>query len=356
MTHLIDYTDLTQEEWQGLYQRSVEISKHPGDYRDALRGLTLASLFYEPSTRTRLSFEAAMLRLGGGVFGFSDPRSSSVSKGETLKDTIVMVSGYADAVVIRHPKEGAALAASLYSSRPVINAGDGGHCHPTQTLTDLAALTKLYGSLDGLRIGMCGDLKYGRTAHSLIKALCRYKNISLTLISAPELALPGYAREACLAAGISLVEETDLRSTVGELDVLYMTRVQRERFSSPAEYERLKDRYILTPEIMDIAGREMKVLHPLPRDGEITESVDCDPRAVYFEQARGGLFIRMALLLEMCLLSVERLPSPSTVNAGKKNGFICVNPSCITHSEVYLPSLAAEGVCRYCESAVERES
>jgi aspartate carbamoyltransferase catalytic subunit len=352
MTHLIDFSDLTREEWQKLYGLSLDISNHPGDYRDALRGQTLASLFYEPSTRTRLSFEAAMLRLGGGVFGFSDPMASSVSKGETLKDTIVTVSGYAGAVVIRHPNEGAALAASLYSARPVINAGDGGHCHPTQTLTDLAALTRFYGNnLDGLRVGLCGDLKYGRTAHSFIKALCRCRNISLTLISAPELALPGYALGACLAAGVKVSEEADLRSAVGELDVLYMTRVQRERFSSPIEYERLKDRYILTPEVLKGAGRDMKILHPLPRGGEIAESVDSDPRAAYFGQAHGGLFIRMALLLEMCSLSDI---TPKTLE--KKDRVTCVNLSCITHSEVYLPSFWEAGVCGYCESAIAGSS
>jgi aspartate carbamoyltransferase catalytic subunit len=352
MTHLIDFSDLTREEWQKLYKLSLDIQNKPGDYRDALRGQTLASLFYEPSTRTRLSFEAAMLRLGGGVFGFSDPASSSVSKGETLKDTIVMVSGYADAVVMRHPNEGAALAASLYSSRPVINAGDGGHCHPTQTLTDLAALTKFYGSLDGLRIGLCGDLKYGRTAHSLLKALGRYRDISLTVISAPELALPEYAVKVCLDAGIKVSEGDSLRSAVGGLDVLYMTRVQKERFSSLDEYERLKDRYILTPEIMADAPRGMKVLHPLPRGGEIEESVDSDPRSVYFEQARGGMFIRMALLLEACGLSAGRTAAVGNPRHGGDSA--CSNKSCITHLEKYLPVLAGGGVCGYCESTISK--
>ena len=358
MTHLIDFSDLTREEWKSLYQRFTDISNNPGDYRDALRGHTLASLFYEPSTRTRLSFEAAMLRLGGGVFGFSDPRASSVSKGETLKDTIAVTSGYADAVVIRHPQEGAALAASLYSVRPVINAGDGGHCHPTQTLTDLATLTKHFGSLDGLRIGICGDLKYGRTAHSLLKALGRCGNISLTLISAPELALPEYARKVCLDAGIKVTEEDDLRSAVGELDVLYMTRVQRERFSSPEEYERLKDRYILTPDVMKLAGREMRVLHPLPREGEIAVSVDDDPRAVYFEQARGGLVIRMALLLEACRMLDLAVPSTKTQDRlrDRRTPGVCGNPSCITQTEKYLPSLAEGGICGYCESAIASNS
>jgi aspartate carbamoyltransferase catalytic subunit len=319
--------------------------EHPGDYRDALRGQTLASLFYEPSTRTRLSLEAAMQRLGGGVIGFSDPTASSVSKGETLKDTIMMVSGYADAVAIRHPREGAALAAALYASRPVINAGDGGHCHPTQTLTDLATLTRLRGGIDGLRVGLCGDLKYGRTVHSLLTALCRFEGVSVTLVSAPELALPIYTRRACEKAGIQMTEERDLRSAVGGLDVLYMTRVQRERFADPAEYQRLKDRYVLTLDILKGAGRDMLVMHPLPRAGEVDISVDEDSRAVYFEQARLGMVIRMALLLEMC-----KLPSFTPAVPQKKDGFACANPNCITHQEGYLPPLAnAEGVCRYCE-------
>jgi aspartate carbamoyltransferase catalytic subunit len=345
MKHLIDFSDLSASEWARLYQTFENISEHPGDYRAALRGQTLASLFYEPSTRTRLSFEAAMLRLGGGVFGFSDPSSSSTVKGETLMDTAIMVSGYADAVVMRHPCEGAALAASLYSSRPVINAGDGGHCHPTQTLTDLATLTRLYGNLDGLRVGICGDLKYGRTVHSLLKALCRYENISVTLIAAPELALPGYARQACEEAGVRLTEDPDLRSAAGSLDMLYMTRVQRERFTDPAEYERLKDRYILTPAIMAAAPKELRVLHPLPRSGEVDFAVDWDPRAVYFEQARHGMVIRMALLLEMC-----KLPPFTPEKAQKKDGFVCANPNCITRAETYLPPLAEGDVCRYCEN------
>ena len=345
MRHLIDFSDLSQREWHGLYRRFEEILEHPGDYRDALRGQTLASLFYEPSTRTRLSFEAAMQRLGGGVFGFSDPMASSVSQGESLKDTVVMVSGYADAVVLRHPREGAALAASLFASRPVINAGDGGHCHPTQTLTDLAALTRLRGGIDGLKIGLCGDLKYGRTVHSLLTALCRFDGVSATLVSAPELALPGYARRACEKAGVRLLEEPDLRSAIGGLDVLYMTRVQRERFADPGEYKRLKDRYILTPEILRGAGREMLVMHPLPRADEMTAAVDEDPRAVYFEQARLGMVIRMALLLEMC-----KLPSFTPDVPPKKDGFACANPNCVTHQESYLSPLAnADGVCRYCE-------
>jgi aspartate carbamoyltransferase catalytic subunit len=345
MRHLIDFPDLSQGEWHTLYKSFEDISKNPGDYRDALRGQTLASLFFEPSTRTRLSFEAAMLRLGGGVFGFSDPQASSIYKGESLKDTITMASGYADIIVIRHPREGSALAASLYSSRPVVNAGDGGHCHPTQTLTDLAAITRLLGGVNGLNIGLCGDLKNGRTVHSLLTALCRFEGVTATLISAPELALPEYARSSCEAAGLRLVEEPDLRSAAGSLDVLYMTRVQRERFADPAEYERLKNDYILTPDILSLAKKRMLIMHPLPRFGEIPDAIDDDPRAAYFEQARLGMFIRMALLLEM-----SGLPSaaPETHNAPAASR--CVNPNCITRFEAYLPSPEERNSCMYCDA------
>jgi aspartate carbamoyltransferase catalytic subunit len=345
MRHLIDFSDLSQREWEDLYRRFEDIMDKPGDYRDALCGQTLASLFYEPSTRTRLSFEAAMLRLGGGVFGFSDPQASSIYKGESLKDTIAMVAGYADVIVMRHPREGSALAASLYSPRPVINAGDGGHCHPTQTLTDLATARRLLGRIDGLHIGICGDLKNGRTVHSLLTALCRFEGVAVTLISAPELALPAYARNACEKSGMRLAEEPDLRAAIGDLDVLYMTRVQRERFADPAEYERLKDGYILTPEALGRAKKRMLVMHPLPRFGEVDLAIDDDPRAVYFEQARLGMFIRMALLLEM-----SKLPSaaPETIKAPASRR--CGNPRCITQEETYLPLLWEDNICRYCET------
>jgi aspartate carbamoyltransferase catalytic subunit len=345
MRHLIDFPDLTMQEWHALYSRFEALLERPGDYRDALRGQTLASLFYEPSTRTRLSFEAAMLRLGGGVFGFSDPASSSIYKGESLKDTIKMVSGYADVIVLRHPREGSSLAASLFSQRPVVNAGDGGHCHPTQTLTDLATITRLRGHIDGLHIGICGDLKNGRTVHSLLTALRQYTGVSVALISAPELRLPEYARQACVEAGMDMTEEQDLQSVIGSLDVLYMTRIQRERFTDPNEYERLKDGYILTPELLSRANEDMLVMHPLPRFGEITDKVDKDPRAVYFEQAQLGMYIRMALLLEMCKMT-SFTPAPLQ----KKEGFVCTNPNCITRFEGYLPPLTEKGGrCRYCQ-------
>ncbi len=339
MRHLIDFTDLSEREWEHLYRRFEEIIEHPGDYRDALKGQTLASLFYEPSTRTRLSFEAAMLKLGGGVFGFSDPAASSVSKGETLKDTIIMTSAYADVLTLRHPREGAALAASLYAAVPVINAGDGGHCHPTQTLTDLVTLRRLRGSVDGLRIAVCGDLKYGRTAHSLLRALSRFEGISAVLVSAPELSLPEYVT----CPRMPLYKQPDLRAVIGEVDVLYMTRVQRERFRDPAEYERLKDRYTLTPEILRDAPEDLLIMHPLPRAGEIDEAVDSDSRAVYFEQARFGMFARMALLLELCSLPPFAVKATGTPGVHR-----CNNPNCITKTEPCLPVFEGS-VCRYCE-------
>ncbi|MDR1669397.1 MAG: aspartate carbamoyltransferase [Oscillospiraceae bacterium] len=341
MRHLIDFTDLSEREWQHIYRRFEEIYEHPGDYRDALRGQTLASLFYEPSTRTRLSFEAAMLKLGGGVFGFSDPAASSVSKGETLKDTVIMTSGYANVLTLRHPREGAAMAASLYSSVPVINAGDGGHCHPTQTLTDLVTLRRLRGSVEGLRVCVCGDLKYGRTAHSLLRALARFEGIRAVLVSAPELSLPEYVKRTCGA--IKLDEQPDLRTAIGDVDVLYMTRLQRERFRDPAEYERLKGRYTLTPEILSGAPSDLLVMHPLPRAGEISEAVDGDPRAVYFQQARYGMFARMALLLELC-----SLPPFAVKEAEPQGVHRCDNGSCITKTEPYLPVFEGSA-CRYCE-------
>ena len=246
MRHLIDFGDLPREEWDALYARASLMIDHPEDYLDACRGKVACSLFYEPSTRTNFSFQTAMLRLGGTVFGFADPKSSSVAKGETLKDTIKMVSGYSDVVIMRNPREGAAKAASLYSNVPVVNAGDGGHMHPTQTMADLTTITKLRGSVDGLSIGLCGDLKNGRTVHSLIKALAKFQNIKFYLISPRELAIPPYLRLFMKANGMWNVEVTGLETVIPQLDVLYMTRIQRERFVDPLEYERCKGVYILT--------------------------------------------------------------------------------------------------------------
>lgn len=304
MRHLLSPMDFTVEELDKLLDLANDIENNPDKYKDCCRGKKLATLFYEPSTRTRLSFEAAMLNLGGNVLGFSSADSSSASKGESVSDTIQVISGYADICAMRHPKEGAPLVASLKSSIPVINAGDGGHQHPTQTLTDLLTIRSLNGSLDNLTIGLCGDLKFGRTVHSLINALVRYKNISFVLISPPELKVPGYIRKEVLDANnIEYTEVERLEDAMDKLDILYMTRVQRERFFNEEDYIRLKDSYILTKEKMAQAKENMLVLHPLPRVNEISVEVDDDPRAVYFKQAKYGVYVRMALILT--LLEVE---------------------------------------------------
>lgn len=296
MRHLIDFGDLTRAEWESLYQRCSDIMDHPADFMDACRGRVMASLFYEPSTRTNFSFQTAMLRVGGTVFGFADPKSTSTAKGETLKDTIKMVSGYADVVVMRNPKEGAAKAASLYSDVPVINAGDGGHMHPTQTLADLATLQSRFGRITDLTVGLCGDLTFGRTVHSLIETLCRFGNVRFVLISPDELKTPQYVIDRINATdSCSYVEVRDLASVIGDLDVLYMTRVQKERFFNEDDYLRLRDTYILDEEKLQLAKPSMAVLHPLPRVNEIAVDVDDDPRAAYFEQVKNGMLVRMAL-------------------------------------------------------------
>ncbi len=344
MQHVIDFEDITIDQWNSLYKRFEDILEHPEDYRTALTGRSMASLFFEPSTRTNFSFQSAMIRLGGGVFGFSDPNATSVAKGETLKDTIIMVSGYADVAVIRHPREGTALAASLYSSCPVINAGDGGHLHPTQTLTDLATITRLRGSVDGLRIGLCGDLKNGRTVHSLLRALCRFQGIQIYLISPRELAVPPYLRDYMLKKRMSFIEVTSLEATLGQLDALYMTRIQKERFIDPLEYQRLKGVYVLNAQKLKLAKKDLLVMHPLPRVDEIHEEVDSDPRAAYFEQARFGMNIRMALLLH--LVEQGRRQPEFSCSPGSR---LCSNPNCITANESYLPPLEKDGVCGFCE-------
>lgn len=283
-----------------------DIEKNPDKYARACAGKKLATCFYEPSTRTRLSFEAAMLNLGGSVLGFASSDSSSAAKGESISDTIRVISCYADICAMRHPKEGAALVASLRSGIPVINAGDGGHQHPTQTLTDLLTIRSLKGRLDHLTIGLCGDLKFGRTVHSLINALIRYEHVKFVLISPEELKLPDYIREDVLAAkGVEFVELERLEDALGELDVLYMTRVQKERFFNEEDYIRLKDYYILTKEKMLLAGPDMLVLHPLPRVNEISVEVDDDPRAAYFKQAQYGVYVRMALILTLLAAAKE---------------------------------------------------
>lgn len=300
MRHLIDILNLTPEEIDGLIAGAQDIIARPEAYSDACCGKKLATLFYEPSTRTRLSFEAAMYELGGQVLGFSEATSSSASKGESVADTVRTVGCYADIIAMRHPKEGAPLAASFHSSVPVINAGDGGHNHPTQTLADLLTIQREKGRLDHLTVGLCGDLKFGRTVHSLVQAMCRYEKVQFVFISPPELRIPDYLRQDVLERGGISFRETDcLEDAMPELDILYMTRVQRERFFNEADYIRLKDSYILTAEKMKQGRADLSVLHPLPRVNEIACEVDADPRACYFKQVLNGKMIRKALILKL---------------------------------------------------------
>lgn len=300
MRHIISPTDLTVSELSDILELAEEIIQCPKKYAEVCHGKKLATLFYEPSTRTRLSFEAAMLNLGGSILGFSSADSSSAAKGESVADTIRVVSSYADICAIRHPKEGAPLVASIHSSIPVINAGDGGHNHPTQTFADLLTIKNLKGRLNQLTVGFCGDLKFGRTVHSLINALARYDNIRFILISPEELKIPTYIREELLDANhIPYQEVKNLEDAMPELDILYMTRVQKERFFNEEDYIRLKDTYILDSKKMSFAKKDMLVLHPLPRVNEISTEVDDDPRAVYFKQAQFGVYVRMALIMKL---------------------------------------------------------
>lgn len=300
MKHLLSPLDLSVTELEDLLNLARDISKDPKKYSHVCDGKKLATLFYEPSTRTRLSFEAAMLNLGGSVLGFSSANSSSASKGESVADTIRVISCYADICAMRHPKEGAPMVAASKSSIPVINAGDGGHQHPTQTLTDLMTIRELRGSLDNFTIGLCGDLKFGRTVHSLINSLVRYKNVKFVLISPKELRIPDYIRDDVLKANnAEFVEMENLEDAMPELNILYMTRVQRERFFSEDEYLRMKDFYILDKSKMALAKEDMYVLHPLPRVNEISVYIDDDPRAAYFKQVQFGVYVRMALIMTL---------------------------------------------------------
>jgi len=357
MRSLIDITDFSVEELQQLLETACDISENPLKYADACRGKKLATLFFEPSTRTRLSFEAAMMELGGNVIGFSSAGSSSASKGESVADTAKMISCYADIMAMRHPKEGAPYVAAKSASIPVINAGDGGHCHPTQTLADLLTIYRELGRLENLTVGFCGDLKYGRTVHSLLSALGRYKNIRVVLISPEELALPKYVKYEVLDKNAMEYEEvTSLEDAMDKLDVLYMTRIQRERFDSFDEYERLKDSYILTAEKMVNAKPTMRVLHPLPRVNEISVKVDADPRAAYFRQALNGKYMRMALILKLLKEAGEeqQIQEPVNVVTGK---LTCDNPRCISSTEQELEHVfkcvsPENGIyrCIYCEA------
>ena len=340
--------DITRQWWDALYSRCCDIIERPDDYKESCRGRVLATMFFEPSTRTSFSFQAAVQRLGGNTFGFSDPLGTSVSKGETFSDTVRIVASYADTIVIRSPQEGAAAAAALYSDVPVINAGDGGHFHPTQTLADLTTIAQKRGGVGSFHIGLCGDLKYGRTVHSIVEALSLFPGISFYLISPRELRMPDYILKQMRLRGQIFVETERFIDNIPELDILYMTRIQRERFHSSAEYRRLKGIYILTKDILKDAKHDMLIMHPLPRYGEIDPAVDADPRAVYFEQARYGMFIRMALLLEfMCLPRLPVQPAPGDGTAPK-----CQNPACITQTEPYLlqPTQSGDhGKCKYCD-------
>ena len=298
--NIIDVTDLSVEEIDELIATAEDILARPAKYQDACAHKQLATLFFEPSTRTRLSFESAMLALGGSVLGFSEAASSSTAKGETVGDTVHTVSCYADIIAMRHPKEGAPYAAAQFSEVPIINAGDGGHNHPTQTLTDLLTIHREKGRLDGFTIGFCGDLKFGRTVHSLVNALSRYEHIEFVLISPQELKLPRYVKEEALKKrGIPYEQTEHLESVMPKLDILYMTRVQKERFFNEEDYLRLKDSYILTPEKLENAKADLSILHPLPRVNEISVAVDKDPRAAYWKQVRNGKFIRMALIMKL---------------------------------------------------------
>ena len=357
MRHLIDITDLSVDEIESILDLADKMKANPAAYRDTMHGRILATLFFEPSTRTRLSFESAMLRLGGKVLGFPDAGVSSASKGETVADTIRIISCYADIAAMRHPKEGAPYVASQAASIPVINAGDGGHNHPTQTLADLLTISREMGRLDNLTIGLCGDLKYGRTVHSLIEAMSRYKGIQFVLISPEELKIPGFIRYNVFEnQGIPYTEVSSLEEAMPKLDVLYMTRIQRERFDDPWEYERLKDSYVLDTEKMKLAKGKMCVLHPLPRVNEISVKVDDDPRAAYFRQALNGKYMRMALILKL-LDEAARNPAKEAIDTtGLEYDRVCRNPKCITQTEQELPQLfrctdkAADiHRCVYCE-------
>ena len=357
MRSLISILDLSTDELDQLIATAKNIAAHPENYWDACAHKKLATLFFEPSTRTRLSFEAAMLELGGTVLGFSEAGSSSAAKGESVADTAKTVSCYADIIAMRHPREGAPYVASRAASIPVINAGDGGHNHPTQTLADLLTINRELGRLDNLTIGLCGDLKYGRTVHSLIEAMSRYEGIRFVLISPKELQLPSYIRYNVLEKHrIPYTEVETMEEVMGTLDVLYMTRIQRERFDDPAEYERLKDSYVLTAEKMELAKKEMAVLHPLPRVNEISVKVDDDPRAAYFRQARNGKYMRMALILKL-LGEAKADPVKEAVDTTDfVYDRICRNPKCISQTEQELPQIfkltdKAANIhrCIYCE-------
>ena len=362
MRHLIDILDLSVAEIDELVSTALDIIAHREKYAEACKGRILATLFFEPSTRTRLSFESAMLSLGGSVLGFSQASASSTTKGETVADTTRMVSSYVDVIAMRHPKEGAPKVASLVSSVPVINAGDGGHNHPTQTLTDILTIRREMGRLNNLTIGLCGDLKFGRTVHSLINAMSRYDGIKFVCISPDELKVPEYLKRDMLASGrVEWVENDNLEDAIPELDVLYMTRVQQERFASEEEYLRLRDSYILTPELMKKAKSDMRVLHPLPRVNEISFDVDDDPRAAYFRQAANGRFVRMALILKLLGLIGSAEAPEKAPEAVVELPARCQHQRCISVAENgirprfrLVDPVRGEYRCLYCDSVLKQ--
>lgn len=354
---LIDIDELSVEELDGIIKRACDIMENPAKYRNACEGKKLATLFYEPSTRTRLSFEAAMMELGGNVLGFSSASSASVSKGESVSDTAKVISCYADIIAMRHPYEGAPLVAAESASIPLINAGDGGHAHPTQTLADLLTIYREHGRLNNMVIGLCGDLKYGRTVHSLIKAMIRYEGVSFVLISPRELSLPAYIKTEVLEKNnVTFAETASLEEAIPKLDILYMTRIQRERFDDLDEYERLKDSYVLTKSKLAAAKESMSVLHPLPRVNEISVDVDDDSRACYFKQALYGKFMRMSLILSLLEGSVGTIREKVIAQDKKKHK--CRNPKCISQIEQELPQRFKIGTdactrCAYCDNLIE---
>ena len=347
--NLIDLNQLSLEELDDITDMACRISRHPSHYSSACRDKLMATLFYEPSTRTQMSFQSAMLRLGGKIIGFDNPGATSVAKGESLKDTVIVLSGYTDILTIRHPVEGAAMAASLYSGVPVINAGDGGHLHPTQTLTDVVTLRNVAGRTDRLVIGMCGALANGRTVHSLCKCMARYSGNSFVFISSETLAMPAYIKEYLTGCGCQYSEVRTIEEAMPYLDVLYMTRIQRERFTDPDEYEAQKGVYVLDSKKMRLGKPDLCVLHPLPRVDEIAYEVDDDPRAYYFRQTLYGMYGRMALIIRLTSEHGHCVPEKPAADPD----FICANPKCITKVEPYLPRLSLETpkgkVCAYCE-------
>ena len=352
MRNLIDILDLSVKEIDNLIDLANDMIANPRAYSAVCRGQILGTLFFEPSTRTRLSFTSAMMSLGGNVLGFSQAGSTSVSKGETVADTIRMVSAYSDIIAMRHPKEGAPIVAASIASVPIINAGDGGHFHPSQTLTDLLTIKRKFGRLDNLTVGICGDLKYGRTVHSLIAAMTRYENVKFVLISPKELALPDYVKTDFLKEG-DYIETASLEDSIPELDILYMTRIQEERFASKEEYDRLKDSYVLDLPKLEHAKPTLSILHPLPRINEIATEVDSDPRANYFEQAANGRYVRMALIL---MLLRER-GSETKYNKGVEDPtLVCNNPHCISASERGIKKLFKNGKCFYCDQEADKAS